>query len=124
MAGFSLIEVLVAFSIAAILLMVLLRSFSGNIGTSAQIDASTQATLIAESTLETLGARLPLTESDADAVEGRYAVAASVHRYGSAAGSAGQYLVPYELAVSVSWEDGLRRRSIALRTVRLAAAQP
>lgn len=111
---------LVAFSIAAILLVALLRTFSGSLGASARTDASMQATLIAESTLETLGARLPLKESDAEATEGSFTIAASVHRYDTE-DPVGRYLVPYELAVSVSWRDGVRRRSIALCTVRLSS---
>jgi prepilin-type N-terminal cleavage/methylation domain-containing protein len=54
--GFTLIEVLVATALAAILLLPLLHSFSTGIATATRTDAITQATLIAESTLENIGA--------------------------------------------------------------------
>jgi hypothetical protein len=112
--------VLVAVGIAAILLVPLIRNFSGNVGRSAAADASIEGTLIAESMIETLGARLPLPPAEDVVDEGPFSITASVQPYAGAS-SAGQYVIPYELAVSVSWQDGHHRRSVTLRTVRLAA---
>jgi prepilin-type N-terminal cleavage/methylation domain-containing protein len=121
-AGFSLIEVLVAVAIAAILLVPLVRNFSGNVGRSAAADASIEGTLLAESMLATLGARLPLPPGDDVVDEGPYSITASVQPYADARGT-GQSVIPYELAVRVSWQDGRHQRSVTLRSIRLAATQ-
>jgi hypothetical protein len=82
---------------------------------------STQATVIAQSMIETLGARLPLTPGESVADEDRFAILASVQPYeGEGALSSGRYVIPYQLSVSVSWQEGRRRQSVTLRTVRLA----
>jgi hypothetical protein len=115
--------VLVAVAITAILLVPLIRNFASNINYSATADATIEATLIAESMIETLGARLPLSPGESVADEGRFSVAASIQPYVGENGTpAGRYVVPYELVVSVSWQEGRRRRAVTLRTVRLAAA--
>lgn len=101
----------------------LIRNFSTNIDRGAAADAASEATLIGESMIETLGARLPLSPGESVADEGRFAIAASVRPYaGNGAAQAGRYVIPYELTVAVSWQDGHRRRSVTLRTVRLATA--
>jgi prepilin-type N-terminal cleavage/methylation domain-containing protein len=124
-AGFSLIEVLVAVTITVILLVPLIRNFTSSMNYGAAADASIEATLIAESMIETLSARLPLSPGESVADEGRFSVAASVRPYvGENGPPAGRYVVPYELAVSVSWQDGRRRHAVTLRTLRVAAASP
>ena len=120
--GFTLIEVLVAVAITAILLVPLIYNFSANIDRGSTADSTIEATLIAESMIDTLGARLPFSPGDSVAEEGRFTVTASVQPYVGDGGSAVGYIIPYELAVSVSWKDGRRQHAVALRTVRLAAS--
>jgi len=121
--GFSLIEVLVAVAITAVLLVPLIRNFSTSINRGASADSTIEATLIAESMLDTLGARLPLLPGDSIADEGRFAIGASVQPFTGENGmTAGRYVVPNELVVRVSWKDGRREQAVTLRTVRLAAA--
>jgi general secretion pathway protein I len=120
--GFTLIEVLVAFTIAAMLLLPLLRSFSTGVASAAKVDAFTEATLIAESTIEMIGPGVALTDgADLDQPEGQYRVLASVRRYQSefVFDRPAPGVVPYEVAVTVSWPEGGRTRSVALRTLRL-----
>ncbi len=120
--GFTLIEVLVAFTIAALLLLPLLRSFSTGIASAARTDSYTEATLIAESTLESMGPGVPLVDGNqVDQQEGQYHVSASVHRYQTDTTPQNQLLVavPYEIVVTVSWPEAARQRSIALRTLRI-----
>ncbi len=125
--GFTLIEVLVAFAIAVVLLLPLMRSFSTGIMSASRTDAVTEATLIAQSTLESIGPASDLTD-DANVTrqEGRYRVAATVRRYQDESVAAGPTLpvVPYEVAVTVSWLEGARTRSVALRTLRLGPTPP
>jgi prepilin-type N-terminal cleavage/methylation domain-containing protein len=120
--GFTLIEVLVAVAIAAIMLVPLIYNFSANIDRGSTADSTIEATLIAESMIATLGARLPLPPGKSVADEGRFAVAASVQPYVGENGSSARYIIPYELVVSVSWKGGRRPHSVTLRTVRLAAS--
>src|SRR5690242_6232480 len=99
--GFTLIEVLVATTIAALILLPLLRGFSTGIAATTRSSGLTEATLIAQSTLETMGEQAPLDEArDIDRQEGRYHVRARVHRYASAdfADDVSLPVAPYEIA--------------------------
>jgi hypothetical protein len=109
-------------AIAAILLVPLIYNFSTSINRGSTADSTIEATMIAESMIETLGARLPLSPGESVADEGRFTVAASVEPYVGESGTSARYVIPYELAVSVSWKDGRRPRSVTIRSVRLAAA--
>ena len=123
--GFTLIEVLVATTIAALLLLPLLRGFSSGLAATTRSGGLTEATLIAQSTLESLGAQAPLDAArDIDRQEGRYHVAARVHRYTGAdfANDASLPVAPYEITVTVAWGEGAKAESVALRTLRLGAA--
>ncbi len=124
--GFTLIEVLVAFTIAAILLVALLRSFSGGVAGSVRADDYTEATILAESTLEALGTSEALGDGfHFERAEGRYIVAATAHLYTppDASDVAHRYVVAYDVRVTVSWHEGLRAPSITLRTLHLALRQ-
>ena len=123
--GFTLIEVLVATTIAALLLLPLLRGFSTGLAATTRSGGLTEATLIAQSTIETVGAQAPLDEArDLDRHEGRYHVRARVHRYSTPelADDASLPVAPYEIAVTVDWPEGAKVRSVAVRTLRLGPA--
>ena len=123
--GFTLIEVLVATTIAALLLLPLLRGFSTGMLATTRSAGLTEATLIAQSTIETIGAQAPLDEAkDLDRQEGRFHVAAQVHRYSGAefADDASLPVAPYEITVTVDWREGAKVKSVALRTLRLGPA--
>jgi prepilin-type N-terminal cleavage/methylation domain-containing protein len=124
--GFTLIEVLVATTIAALLLLPLLRGFSAGLATTTRSGGLTQATLIAESTLERVGGEGSLDQAAGfDRQEGPYHVKASVHRYASGAADDASVLpvAPYEIVVTVGWPEGAQIRSVVLRTLRLGAVQ-
>jgi len=125
--GFTLIEVLVATTIAALLLLPLLRGFSTGLMATTRSSGLTEATLIAQSTLETVGAQAPLDEArDFDRQEGHYHVTAGIHAYSSAdlADDASLPVAPYEITVTVDWPEGSRVESIAVRTLRLGPTPP
>jgi general secretion pathway protein I len=120
--GFTLIEVLVAVAIAALVLLPLLHGFSKALDGAADSEAYEEAVAIAQSALATLGTRAPLAEDRGfTRQDGRFTVAASVHRY--PLGDASTYVVPYELSVAVSWGEGRKQRSVTLQTLRLGAQQ-
>src|SRR5215510_2075177 len=62
--GFTLIEILVAFSILAFTLVALYRVFGGGLATTARLEQSTAALLLARSTLERVGTDIPLVAGE------------------------------------------------------------
>jgi prepilin-type N-terminal cleavage/methylation domain-containing protein len=118
--GFTLIEMLVAVAIAAVLLTGIMRLFSTSLAGASRADTYAQATLLAQSKLETMGGMILTTLNDAAGSDGPFKWRTSVSRYGDpAAYSAGSYLLPYEIAVSVSWLEAGREHSLSLRSLRL-----
>jgi general secretion pathway protein I len=120
--GFTLIEVLIAFTIAALLLTVLLRSFSLGVSSSGRVAAYTEATLLAEATMDEFGIDIPLHDgASIDRPQGRFRVSAEAHLYAdeNMPDLSGTPLTPYELTVRVSWQEGAQQRSVDLRTLRL-----
>jgi type II secretory pathway pseudopilin PulG len=121
-AGFTLIETLVAFAIVALLLLPLLRSFSTGLASTSRAGAVDGATLVAQSTIESLtpdaeAARL----TDVDLQEGAYHVTGRISPYAAddIPNGANLPLSPYQISVTVSWPEGARTRSIALDAIRL-----
>jgi general secretion pathway protein I len=124
--GFSLLEVLVAFTILAMLLSALFQVFSGGLHAARAGDRFTRATLIAQSRLATVGLEQPLREgvssgSTDDAFHWRVTV--------------GEYLddqlpvidpilQPLTVAVEVYWEEGDSPRSVSLTSMLLGRKQP
>jgi prepilin-type N-terminal cleavage/methylation domain-containing protein len=125
--GFTLIEVLVATAVTALILLPLLRSFSAGLTAKSRSGSLTDATLVAESAMETIGATVSFDQpSSFDRQDGRYHVSTEVHPYGSSdsGGSLRLPLIPYEIVVTVAWNEGAETRSLALRTLRLGSPPP
>lgn len=81
--GFSLLEVLVAFIIVALVVTALFRLFGGALGNASAADEWTRAMLVAESRLAIVAATQPLQETTAAGTEsdGRIAWRALVAPY-------------------------------------------
>ena len=117
--GFTLIEVLVAFAIAALLLVALLRGLALGLDAGERSELYTRATLLAESTLDAVGVVAPLAEGDgAELADGPFRVRAAVEHYDTP-GATAQYLVLYRVTVTVDWREGRHPRSVTLTTLRL-----
>ena len=124
-AGFTLIEMLVAITLMALLLLPLMRSFSSGLFVRSRTDVLTEATLIAEAELETFAAKSTFSgETSFDRFEGRYSVHTSVGRYVAGSFDAELPVRPYEIQVTVSWPDGSQTRSVDLRMLRLGPSAP
>ncbi len=123
--GFTLIEVLVAFAIAALLLVALLRILALSLGAGERSELYTRATILAESTLDAVGVVSPLVEGEsAELVDGPFRIHATVERYRPTDDAeAGQYLVLYRIGATVSWREGRRGRALTLSTLRLGPPQ-
>jgi general secretion pathway protein I len=120
-AGFTLVEVLVAFTIATLLLTVLVRGVGLGTASLRRTEAYANAMILAESVLDAMGEAVPLAEgAEADLRNGPFLAHATVHRYRAAAGGdENGYVVPYEVTATVLWQEGGRQRTASLRTVRL-----
>ena len=118
--GFTLIEVLVAFAIAALSLATLMRIFGTGLESARISEAQSRATMVAESRLAAIGVERPLVvgESAGETEDGyRWRVVAS-----PLADDAAAPVIRYEVTVVVAWgPEGERERDVALHTLRLAA---
>ncbi|MCQ8180000.1 prepilin-type N-terminal cleavage/methylation domain-containing protein [Methylomonas sp. SURF-1] len=131
--GFSLLEILVAFSIMAIALSVLLRVFGAGVNNAVISEEYTIAVQIAESLMARTGVETPLAVGDSEGSEGdKYdwlvsvAPAAnqpakrSLREPDPNSQNAAQL---YSVRVGVSWGDGDQRRSVELTTLKLQQGQ-
>ena len=123
--GFSLLEILVAFSILALSLTVLLNIFSSGIQSAMVSEEYANAVQIAESLLATTGVESKLQEGKFQGVIENYNWEISVNPYDPELGEldAGFFSDKiYRVLVRVSWgEDEETPRSVSLETLKLAA---
>ena len=132
--GFSLLEVLVAFMILALVGTVLFKLFGGALNNAAAADDYSRALLLAESRLTAAAVEAPLQQGgdQGTSEDGKYAWTTSIEPYSPPDATADQLrladLAPVRLwrvSTTVSWPGTLgNARSVALTTVRLATKQP
>ena len=128
-AGFSLLEILVAFSIMSLSLGVLLRIFAGGGHIAATADEYSRAILTAESIMAKVGVEEPLqpgvTEGE---LPGGYRWNLNVFPYpfdqGLLGGENQVGFKPYWVDLTVEWGDDEDPRAFNLKTLRLITDQP
>jgi general secretion pathway protein I len=128
--GFSLLEVLVAFVILAVLGTVLFQLFGASLNNASLGEEYSRAALLAESRLVAAGVEHPLREGTDQGAsdDGRYAWATQIEAYQPPGMTADQdrlaQMLPvrlWHLTVTVTWPtDFGGQRSLALSTVRMA----
>ena len=133
-AGFSLLEVLVAFVILALVGAALFQLFGGALNNASAADEYSRAALFAESRLTAAAAETPLREGGDQGVseDGKYAWATRIEPYVAPKTTAdedrlGQLSAVrlWRISVTVSWPGTLgNQRSVSLASVRLARKQP
>lgn len=132
--GFSLLEVLVAFIIVALVVTALFRLFGGALGNASAADEWTRALLVAQSRLEMAAAARPLREaSDAGTEDdGRVSWRTSVVPYvppdanpdlERASESMPTRLYRVSVEVRFAGDTG-KERSVSLSTVKIGARGP
>jgi general secretion pathway protein I len=124
--GFSLLEILIAFSIMALSITILLRIFSGGVNTVMIAEDYTVAVQIAESLLAKTGSEIQLKEQQDSGDENqKYHWELTIRPYTINGEKFDGKTVPaelYKVNVTVNWGDGKSDdRQIQLSTLKLAA---
>jgi general secretion pathway protein I len=123
--GFSLLEVLVAFSILAMALTALLSVFGGGLRLASVADDTALATSFAQSKLAEVGVVEPLSEGQTSgAFDERFRWIVDVRPQELADKEIDSSNLPvqlYRVDVRVEWDEGKRTRAINLTTFRIAA---
>lgn len=124
--GFSLLEILIAFSILAVSLGIILRIFSGGLNNAATAEDYTVAVQIAESLIAKTGSEIPLKSfEDAGNTNEKYRWQISISPYTVISEKTDFTKIPvdlYKINVKVFWNDGTEDdRLLQLTTLKLAA---
>jgi general secretion pathway protein I len=130
-AGFSLIEILVAFSILAISLGVLLHIFSGGLRTAIVSEEYQQALAIAQAQLARAGTDIPLAQGSLSGVEQEkfaWSMQVTLFELPQVKSTLDTNQLPatmqaFKVKVIVEWEEGQDNRSVVLNSVHLAKVQ-
>jgi len=119
-AGFTLVEVIVAFAILSLGLSVLLGSISGSLRQTANAARMAEAGALAQSLLAEVGTDLAIKpeESSGEFPNG-YRWHLKMQPYGRVNEREEWPVGAYQISTEVEWEDGGSRRSYALTTLRL-----
>ena len=130
-AGFTLLEVLVAFAIAAAALTALTQGALGGLHSVRVSGHVQEATSRARSRLATLGRGVPLLPGEQEGDDGggfrwrqRVAPAGDTLLAGPGAAPGAAWPVLLDVSVAVSWRLDGRAREVVLRTQRLALLPP
>jgi len=124
-AGFLLIEVAIALTIVAIAFGYGFRSISATIDRLGRDYRTSEALMIAQSTLDRVGHDIALSQGD---VEGKaddgftWQVQSRPYTAGAAPTSSG--LAGYVVVVTVGWKERITQRQVQLSTVRLVYGSP
>ncbi len=127
--GFSLLEVLVAFVILALILGVLMQIFSGGLRNASRVDEYQQAVLLGQSKLASVGIETPLKVSESNGeFNAVYRWQISIRPYlVTPAQASDQTGLPVpilpvsllEVEIQVLWGGSDQPRSASLKTLRL-----
>ncbi len=119
--GFTLVEILVAFAIMALMLGALLQTFAAGLRNQGLAESNATAALQARSKAAEIGQIIPLeTGEHMGELDNGFQWRAVIEPYEPATPSGvpgGARLSGFEVEVTVFWED---ERSVSLRTLRLA----
>lgn len=120
--GFTLIEVLVAFAIAAAALVPLLRLFSGGAAELARSDRAATAAIWAQSLIEDRKGEAPLVSGTevGDLPDGfHWQRTVSIYSDNGMTLAPTMPLIPYRVILTVSWAEGRNARALTLETLLL-----
>jgi general secretion pathway protein I len=122
--GFSLLEILIAFSILALSLGILLKIFSGGVNTAGVAEEYTAAVQIAESLMAQTGVESPLQQGESSGqVNDKYYWRVSVTPFQFVAEDLDVTAIAavlFKVKVTVNWGDNADGRQVELTTLKLA----
>ena len=124
MAGFTILEAMVALIIAAMLLAVLHGLFGNELMAIGSAEGEARAILLAQSRLESLGISRPLAAGESRGrTEDGYLWREVV--LPDSIGAPGQYasVTPFAVTETITWRTGAANHSLSFDTVRLGAAR-
>lgn len=125
-AGFTLIEIIVAFAVTVLALGALYETFSLGLRSGSAAERQSRALLLAESAMQALALDEGLAAGDGEeTAEGGYRVRRRVRQRPDLLAPAAERSalpLPYEVEVEVSWREGRHTRSVSLSTIRLGVA--
>jgi general secretion pathway protein I len=128
-AGFTLLEVIVAFAISALAVALLYEGATGGLGATAQAARATEAVLLARSHLAAVGHGEAIAPQETHGVDGHgYSWQLRIRPIGSremnlsdsdrANDTKPTNAVLYDVVVTETWEDGPRSHAVSLATRR------
>ncbi len=121
--GFTLLEVIVAFTIFAVTFTSVLQILSTSTRNEEIAINYGLAVSHAESLLAKAGVEAPLRAGETTGALGQgMQWKKRVARYGSGAATESSKVIPYSIAVTVTWGEGEAERSVTLSTLRLGRA--
>ena len=123
--GFSLLEILIAFSILSLSLGILLKIFSGGVNTAGVAEQYTTAVQIGESLMTRTGIEFPLQAGETTGTENElydWQLLISPFNFNPELIDLKKLrLVAFKVNVTVSWDAGHRNeRQVELSTIKLA----
>jgi general secretion pathway protein I len=122
--GFSLLEILIAFSILALSLGILLKIFSGGVNTAGVAEEYNAAVQIAESLMAQTGVESPLQQGESSGrVNDKYYWRVLVVPFQFAAEDLDVTAIAavlFKVKVTVNWGDNADGRQVELTTLKLA----
>jgi general secretion pathway protein I len=124
--GFSLLELLIAFTILATLVGALSQVFSAGLQAARSGDRDTRAVVIAQSRLAVLDVEQPLRVGVfSGATDDDYHWRVTLRPYlDDQLPAARRVLVPLTVTVEVFWEEGDRPRGVSLTSMLLGSGAP
>jgi general secretion pathway protein I len=120
-AGFTLIEIIIAFAVAVLLLGALYQVFATGLRAGSAAENLSDAVLLAQSALDATAGVAVVAGETSDRI-GDYERRTVIRPRPDLGTGGGSGVMPYEIAVTVEWPARGGKRSVELRTLRLGAA--
>jgi len=120
--GFSLLEILIAFSILAFSLTILLNIFSSGLRRTMVSEEYQKAVIIAQSKLAAAGVEKELDSGTQNGeVQEKYSWSVNVQAINlDVMGLDEADVIPYQVTVTVEWQAGENNRQLELTTIKLS----
>jgi general secretion pathway protein I len=119
-AGFTVVEVVVALTILALALGVLLNVMSNSIRQTGHAGTVAEAGSLAQSLIAKIGTELPLRDGQITGQsDGGFRWRVHIEAYGDGTDRREWPVAAHHILAEVLWSDGLQDRSVVLSTLRL-----